>query len=163
MKTSEFINIYKTDPCRYSATALWKTFSNDGVVIDATDDADGIKTIKMHNDTTLFLYWDRDNDTPTNIDKYETCLFHVKQLKGLDTIKEYSDSYFRLKYSGDKPYIKNTNYVIKTVDITKEAKLASEFISKCYKDLCPSEQEVIYWAKNPVYSSELWIWTVGDC
>lgn len=158
MNKNELIKLYKTNPCRYSATALWKTLSNDGIIIDSTEDVNGIKTIKIYNDTTLFLDWESDNSNPENFERFELCVFHVKQLDYLENIKEGADGYFRLKYSGDRLYINDTNYVIKSVDIENEAKQVSEFISKCYRDLHPNDEKVLSWTKHSVFKNDLWIW-----
>lgn len=160
MKKDQFIKLYKTNPCRFHASALWKTLTREGVIIDSTEDTIGIKTIKIYNNTTLFLYWDRENDEPKDIDMFETYLFHVKQLDGADEIKECAERYFRLKYCGNKPYIKNEKYIIKKVRIENEAHLVSEFISKCYKDLHPAKEDVLSWTKHPVYKGDLWIWII---
>lgn len=160
MKINEFIKLYKTNPCRYHTSALWKTLSKKDIIIDSVKDEKGIKTIKIYNDTTLFLYWDRENEKTRDIAMFDIKLFHVKQLDGKDKIKENTDSYFRHKYSGTEPYIKNDNYIINDVDIEIEAQQVSEFIGRCYKDLRPTKGDVLSWTKHPVYKDDLWIWII---
>ena len=69
-------------------------------------------------------------------------MFHVKQLEGTDIMKKRTDSYFRLKYSGNKPYINETNYVIKNVDIAKRQNLFQNLSANAIRFCIPTRRKL---------------------
>ncbi len=155
MNKNIIIEKYKSNPCRFHASALWKTLIQDGLKADVRTVKNEIIKIKMYTGTTLFLYWDKYSNDICDISEYQLALLHHSQIT--EQFKS-SEKYFRLKYENKTPLLYKTDYKIKNVDVSRETKQAAELINRCYEDINLSEKDIMSWTHHPVYDKKLWIW-----
>lgn len=159
MQKAEFIQIYKSNPCRFHASAIWKTLERKDLKIEGLSDKNGVSRIKVYNESNMFLHWDRESNQPCDIKEYQLALLHKTQV---EKITEYQDKYFRLLYDKKSCVDYETNYIIKNVDIKHEARQVAKFISSCYQNINQTESNVLSWTKHSVYDKKLWIWVIDE-
>jgi len=155
MNKNIIIEKYKLDPCRFHASALWKTLIQGSLKIDIQNEKNEVIRIKIYTNNALFLYWDKNSNDICDINEYQLALLHHSQITEQF---QNNEKYFRLKHENKTPLFYKTDYKIKDVDVSRETKQAAEFINRCYEDINLAEIDIRLWTHRPVYDKKLWIW-----
>ncbi|MEX1376787.1 MAG: GNAT family N-acetyltransferase [Eubacteriales bacterium] len=155
MSREQFIKIYKSNPCRFHASALWKTLNKTDVEIHINEKSSGIKTIKISDNSNLYLYYDIEKNIPSDINNYKIALLHNSQVAA-----EYknADKYFRLIYDKRISCDCQKECIFEEVNVSRETSDVAKFINRCYENTNLSQNEIEKWMHHPTFDSSLWIW-----
>jgi len=163
------LSVYREDPCGTLPNAFWKTrrlisdFKTDCRKVDGE-----VQFLKMWNDQSLQVYWDREDEFRLDHDFVSGVKFMLLHDKYRDEIPldEFSNvsTYFRIIYTHEEVLKTELpdSFSFKNVDTGRECQEVSDLIGKCYEDLKPSADEVASWTANEVFDQKLWVWVFDE-
>ncbi|MFW6141056.1 MAG: GNAT family N-acetyltransferase [Candidatus Saliniplasma sp.] len=162
------LSVYREDPCGTLPNAFWKTrrliddFKTDFREVDGE-----AQFLKMWDDQSLHVYWDRDDEFQLDdrfVKNAKFMLLHDKYREEI-SFDEFSNvnSYFRIIHTNDvlEPELPD-GFSFKDVDTSDECKEVSDLIGRCYEDLKPSADEVDSWTGHEVFDEKLWVWVFDE-
>lgn len=163
--------VYREEPCRVLANALWKTQRRlvcGNFETEVTRDRSTVASLSAYTQDMLSVYWTRRRELPLPqrlVARVRLAVLHDDYVTP-EVRREFqhAERYFRLSCC-DGPVKAPSlpgGFRFALVRMPAEAQAVSGLIDRCYADLRPGPETVIAWTKHPVYAPDLWIWILAD-
>lgn len=161
------MEIYRQNPCRTLANALWKTTAqSDELRVDFERQDNALTSLAVWQEKRLMALWcENPKDAPLSliqIDQLSFALVHSSALPIFEHRRfSHQEAYFRLIHN-DPPPVYNCppGFAYQDVHPQTEVIGVANFIKACYEDIKVDAFIVREWLSHPVYEPALWVWVV---
>ena len=158
---------YFTDPCGVLSVPLWQVVSKLGDCETnlSLDESGKAEHLEAWTDDSLLIYWDAQRAwkpaAPVSLLKSPAlAVVHSRYASNVAFSSDYTvQRFFRLSLTKNAIfYPLPQRYSFEAAKLPEQAALAAQVIGRCYVHLRPSQDEVVRWLQDPVFSPDLWVW-----